>query len=99
MLKLLIGFWHLLCNCCVYANDRFKGIEFQAWCCFVQGSCRGLHGGDAGWPSDGDPDTHLSGILGGGFAGNRFFPGAAGGAQSQGLGSGNWSFFLIAGGN
>jgi hypothetical protein len=35
--KLLIGFWHLLCKCCDYANDRFKRIEFQTGCCFVEG--------------------------------------------------------------
>jgi hypothetical protein len=97
--KLLIGFWHLLCKCSDYANDRFKRIECQTGCRFVEGGGRGFHGGDAGWASYGHPNTHLSGILGGGFAGNRFFSGTAGGAQSQGFGSGCGSFFAIARGN
>ncbi|MFM8764876.1 MAG: hypothetical protein ACKOEZ_08605 [Spartobacteria bacterium] len=28
--KIFIGFWHLLCKCCLYANDRFKRIKLQA---------------------------------------------------------------------
>ena len=75
--KIFIGFWHLLCKCCLNANDRFERIEFQAGRCFTKGGLGRNDGGHAGWAADGDSDADFPGILGGGFAGDRVFQGSA----------------------